>query len=89
MKAVIARIKNICWKAFGIVSTLRDSLSEKKPAALLVRFHEITRKVLITRLFYNAAVLQEIFLLETKTFSWNFPEFFKEANAKIFFESYH
>ena len=51
MKAVIAHTKNICWKAFGIVSTLRDSLSEKKPAASLVRFHEITRKVLIFRFF--------------------------------------
>ena len=51
IKAVIAHIKNIRWKAFGIVNTLRESLSEKKPAASLVRFLGITRKILITRLF--------------------------------------
>ena len=39
-----AVIENIRWRAFGIVSTLRDSLSDKKPAALLVRFLEITSK---------------------------------------------
>ena len=50
IKAVTAHIKNIRWKAFGIVNTLRDSLSEKKPAALLVRFLEITRTIFITRL---------------------------------------
>lgn len=34
-KAVTAHIRNIRWKAFGIVNTFRDSLSDKKLAALL------------------------------------------------------
>ena len=60
-----------------IENTFRNNLSEKQPAALLVRFLCITRK----RVHFNN-VLQEVVLIETKFFLGNFPDIFKEANLQ-------
>ena len=45
-----------------MINTLRNNLSQKKPAALLVRFLSTTRKI------YFNNVFQEVALIETKNF---------------------
>lgn len=61
MKAIIAHIKNIHWKAFQIVNILKGNFSKKYPAALLVRLLKIIHKRLY---FNNAADLQKVVLIE-------------------------
>ena len=83
IEALISHIKNIRWKAFRISNTLKDNLSEKLTAALLLRFLEITRK----KIYYsNVTALQKDVLIKTKHFLGSFPELFKEANSKNIFQ---
>ena len=82
MEVFISHIKNIRWKAFRIVNTLKDNLSEKYAAALLVRLLKITRNKIH---FNNVTALQKGVLIKIKLFLGNFREIFKETNSKKIF----